>query len=195
MPRGAPQIEVSFDVDANGILNVSAMEKSTGKSEKITITNDKGRMSKEEIDRLVEEAKKFEEEDKKLKEKIEAKNGFENYLFQMKNTLNDEKLKDKIEETDRETLSGKIEEMTTWFDEHQEEEKEVYDEKQKEIEAIANPIMTKMYQNAGGGEGGMPGMSPGMPPDMGGMASGGVPDGVPDMSSHSNPGPKIEEVD
>jgi L1 cell adhesion molecule like protein len=190
MPRGAPQIEVSFDVDANGILNVSAMEKSTGKSEKITITNDKGRMSKEDIERLVEEAEKYKEEDEKLKEKIEAKNSFENYLFQLKNTLNDEKTKDKFEEADRETLTGKIDEATTWFDEHQDEDKEAYETKQKEIEEVANPIMMKMYQNAGGGEGGMPG---GMPPDMGGMASGGVPDGVPDMGN--NPGPKIEEVD
>ena len=100
MPRGVPQIEVAFDVDANGILNVSASEKSTGKSEKITITNDKGRMSKEEIERLVEEASKYEAEDKKLREKVEAKNGFENYLFQLKNTMNDEKVKDKFEEAD-----------------------------------------------------------------------------------------------
>ena len=155
MPRSAPQIEVSFDVDANGILNVSAMEKSTGKSEKITITNDKGRMSKEDIERLVEEAEKYKEEDEKLKEKIEAKNSFENYLFQLKNTLNDEKTKDKFEEADRETLTGKIDEATTWFDEHQDEDKEAYEAKQKEIEEVANPIMMKMYQNAGGGEGGM----------------------------------------
>ena len=192
MPRGVPQIEVAFDVDANGILNVSAMEKSTGKSEKITITNDKGRMSKEEIERLVEEAEKYKAEDEKLREKIEARNGFENYLFQLKTTMNDDKVKDKFEEADRETLTAKIEEMTTWFDEHQEEEKEVYEEKQKEVESVANPIMTKMYQSMGG-EGGMPGgmggggVPDGVPGD--GMAGGGVPDGV------SGQGPKIEEVD
>ena len=195
MPRGVPQIEVAFDVDANGILNVSASEKSTGKSEKITITNDKGRMSKEEIDRLVEEAEKYKEEDEKLREKVEAKNGLENYLFQLKNTLSDEKTKDKFEVSDRETLTSKIEEITSWFDEHQEEEKETYEEKKKEIEELAMPIMTKMYQSMGGDAGGMPdgmgggGVPDGVPGDA--MGGGGVPDGVPG----NTPGPKIEEVD
>ena len=190
MPRGVPQIEVAFDVDANGILNVSASEKSTGKSEKITITNDKGRMSKEEIERLVEEAEKYKAEDEKLRETIEAKNGLENYLFQVKNTLSDDKVKDKFEEADRETLTSKIEEVTTWFDEHPDEEKEAYEEKKKEVEEVAMPIMTKMYQNMSGDAGGMP---DGMSPDMTGMAGGGVPDGVPETGG--DPGPKIEEVD
>ena len=186
MPRGVPQIEVAFDVDANGILNVSASEKSTGKSEKITITNDKGRMSKEEIERLVEEAEKYKAEDEKLRERIDSKNGLENYLFQVKNTLSDDKVKDKFEEADRETLTSKIEEATSWLDEHQEEEKEAYEEKKKEIEEIAMPIMTKMYQSMGSDAGGMP-------PDMSGMAGGGVPDGVPETGDDA--GPKIEEVD
>ena len=186
MPRGVPQIEVAFDVDANGILNVSASEKSTGKSEKITITNDKGRMSKEEIERLVEEAEKYKAEDEKLRERIDSKNGLENYLFQVKNTLSDDKVKDKFEEADRETLTSKIEEATTWLDEHQEEEKEAYEEKKKEIEEIAMPIMTKMYQSMGSDAGGMP-------PDMSGMTGGGVPDGVPETGDDA--GPKIEEVD
>jgi len=92
-PRGTPQIEVTFDIDANGILNVSASDKATGKSEKITITNEKGRLSKEEIEKMVQDAEKYKDEDDKMRKKIDAKNGLENYCFQMKNTLNEEKLK------------------------------------------------------------------------------------------------------
>ena len=125
-----------------------------------------------------------------MRERIESKNGLENYLFQVKNTLSDDKVKDKFEEADRETLMSKIEEATTWLDEHKDEEKEAYEEKKKEIEEVAMPIMTKMYQSMGGDAGGMPG---GMPPDMSGMAGGGVPDGVPETGG--DPGPKIEEVD
>merc|ERR1719248_536641 len=87
MPRGQPQIDVCFDIDANGILNVSALEKSTGKENKITITNDKGRLSQEEIERMAEEAEEFAEEDKKVREKIEARNQLENYVYSMKNQL------------------------------------------------------------------------------------------------------------
>merc|ERR550537_1153023 len=100
MPRGVPQIEVTYDIDANGILNVSSVEKSTGKENKITITNDKGRLSKDEIEKMVEEAEKYKSEDEANKQRIEAKNGLENYAYNMKNTMNDEKLKDKIEEGD-----------------------------------------------------------------------------------------------
>merc|ERR1711908_138896 len=96
MPRGVPQIEVTYDIDANGILNVSSVEKSTGKENKITITNDKGRLSKDEIEKMVEEAEKYKSEDEANKQRIEAKNGLENYAYNMKNTMNDEKLKDKI---------------------------------------------------------------------------------------------------
>merc|ERR1712156_479125 len=129
-PRGVPQIEVTFDIDANGILNVPAQDKSTGKSNQITITNEKGRLSQAEIDRMVQEAEKYAAEDEANKSKIEAKNGLENYCFTTRNTLQEEKLKDKFEA------------------------------KQKEIEGIVNPIMMKVYQAAGGGgmpEGGMPG--------------------------------------
>jgi heat shock 70kDa protein 1/2/6/8 len=103
-PRGVPQIEVTFDIDANGILNVSAVDKGTGKTNKITITNDKGRLSKDEIERMVNEAEKFKGEDDIMKKRIEAKNGFENYCFQMKNTLNDEKLRDKFTEDDKKVI-------------------------------------------------------------------------------------------
>ena len=193
-PRGVPQIEVKFDIDANGILNVSAKDKSSGKENKITITNDKGRLSKDEIDQMVKDAEKFKEEDEKVKKRVESKNGLENYVFQLKNSLNDEKVKDKFSDEDRETLEKKSEEIMEWLDSHPDEEAETYEEKQKEFEEVATPIMTKMYQNAGA-EGGMPsaGMPGGMPGEMfgDGMAGGGVPDGVPE----SGDGPKIEEVD
>merc|ERR1719357_767144 len=107
-PRGVPQIEVTFDIDANGILNVSASDKSTGKVNKITITNDKDRLSKEEIERMVNDAEKFKAEDDKQKERISSKNGLESYCFNMKSTLEDEKLKDKISDDDRKTINDKI---------------------------------------------------------------------------------------
>merc|ERR1719150_2613767 len=97
-PRGVPQIEATFDIDANGILNVSAVDRSSGKSEKITITNDKGRLSKEDIERMVSDAEKFKAEDDKQKDRIAAKNGLESYCFNMKSTLDDDKVKDKISE-------------------------------------------------------------------------------------------------
>jgi L1 cell adhesion molecule like protein len=103
-PRGVPQIEVTFDIDANGILNVSALDKASGKQNKITITNDKGRLSKEEIEKMVQDAEKFKAEDEAVKAKIEAKNGFENYCFQMKNTLNEEKLKEAFTDDDKKVI-------------------------------------------------------------------------------------------
>merc|ERR1712065_127699 len=131
----------TFDIDANGILNVSAQDKSTGKSNQITITNEKGRLSQSEIDRMVQEAEKYRDEDEANKSKIEAKNGLENYCFTMRNTLTEEKLKDKFEA------------------------------KQKELEGVVNPIMMKVYQAAGGGgdmPGGMPGGGFGGAPGAGG---------------------------
>jgi len=104
-PRGTPQIEVTFDLDANGILNVSAMDKASGKHEKITITNDKGRLSKEDIERMVHEAEKYKADDEKIKKRVEAKNGLESYCVQMKNTLNDEKLKEKFTDDDKKVIN------------------------------------------------------------------------------------------
>merc|ERR1712087_798573 len=115
-PRGTPQIEVTFDVDANGILNVSAVEKAGGKTEKITITNDKGRLSKEEIEKMVQDAEKFKAEDEATKAKVEAKNGFENYCFQMKNTLNEEKLKDAFTEDEKKTIEETSKEGLQWLE-------------------------------------------------------------------------------
>lgn len=186
-PRGVPQIEVTFDIDANGILNVSAADKSTGKQNKITITNDKGRLSKEEIERMVNDAEKFKAEDEKQKERISAKNGLESYCFNMKTTLDDEKVKDKVSEDDRKAITDKCDDAIKWLDSNQLAEVEEFNDKQKEVEAVCNPIITKLYADAGGAPGGMPG---GMP-DMGGMgaAAGGAPSGA------GGAGPTIEEVD
>jgi len=183
-PRGVPQIEVTFDIDANGILNVSAADKSTGKQNKITITNDKGRLSKEEIERMVNDAEKFKAEDDKQKERIAAKNGLESYCFNMKTTIDDEKVKDKISDDDRKTIGDKCDEAIKWLDANQLAEVEEFNEKQKEVEGVCNPIITKLYQ-----AGGMP---EGMP-DMGGMGGAGAAPGG--AGGQGGAGPTIEEVD
>jgi L1 cell adhesion molecule like protein len=144
-PRGVPQIEVTFDIDANGIMNVSAVDKGTGKSNKITITNDKGRLSKEEIERMVQEADKFKGEDDKMRKKIEAKNSFENYCFQMKNTLNDEKLKDKFTEDDKKVIEDTSKDGLQWLESNANAEADEIEKKQKELEAKFNPIMMRIY--------------------------------------------------
>merc|ERR1711977_697682 len=115
-PRGVPQIEVTFDIDANGILNVNALDKASGKQNKITITNDKGRLSKDEIEKMVQDAEKFKAEDEATKNKVEAKNGFENYCFQMKNTLNEEKLKDVFTEDEKTTIEEASKEGLQWIE-------------------------------------------------------------------------------
>merc|ERR1712196_139338 len=137
-PRGVPQIEVTFEIDANGILQVSAEDKGTGKAEKITITAEKGRLSEEEIERMVQEAEQFAQEDAKVKERIDAKNGLESYLYNLKNTLDDDEkgLADKLSEEDKEELSGVIDEALDWLDENPEAEAEEYTDKQKEVEQI-----------------------------------------------------------
>jgi len=186
MPRGQPQIEVTFDIDANSILNVTAVEKSTGKNNKIVITNDKGRLSKDDIDRLVKEAEKFKDEDNKVKDRIEAKNSLEAYGYQIKNTLKDEKLKDKFSEDDKKQIEAKVDEVLKWANDNPAASKEEYDAKTKEIEAVFNPIMQKVYQQAGGAPGGMPNFgganpgagAPGAGPTPGakGTATGGAED-------------------
>jgi len=186
-PRGVPQIEVTFDIDANGILNVSAADKSTGKQNKITITNDKGRLSKEEIERMVNDAEKFKAEDDKQKDRVSAKNELESYCFNMKTTLDDDKIKDKISEDDMKTITDKCDEAIKWLDANQLAEIDEFKDKQKEVEGVCNPIITKLYQ-AGGMPEGMPdmgGMGGGMPGGAGGAAPGGA----------GGAGPTIEEVD
>lgn len=186
-PRGVPQIEVTFDIDANGILNVTAIEKSTGKENKITITNDKGRLSKEDIERMVNEAEKYRVDDEKQKDRVSAKNSLESYCFNMKSTVEDEKVKDKIPETDRKVVMDKCNDVIRWLDANQLAEKEEFEDKQKELEKVCNPIITKMYA-AGGG----------VPPGAGGAGfpgagAGGAPGGAPGAGGAG--GPTIEEVD
>ncbi|KIM32368.1 hypothetical protein M408DRAFT_14736 [Serendipita vermifera MAFF 305830] len=183
-PRGVPQIEVTFDIDANGILNVSAADKTTGKSSRITITNDKGRLSKEEIDRMVNDAEKYRQEDEEAASRITAKNALESYTYSLRNTTQDDKLADKFEAADKKKLEDAITETVKWLDASQEASKEEYEEKQKELESIANPIMQRFY-GAGG--------AAGAPPGAGGFP-GGAPGGAP-PGGFSNDGPSVEEVD
>jgi len=146
-PRGVPQIEVTFEIDANGILQVSAEDKGSGKSEKITITAEKGRLSEEEIERMVQEAEEFAEEDKRTKDRIDGRNALESYCYQLKTTLEDEEKPLDISEEDRESMDEAIKETLEWLDDNQEAEKEDYDAKQKELEAVANPIISAAYQS------------------------------------------------
>jgi L1 cell adhesion molecule like protein len=189
-PRGVPQIEVTFDIDANGILNVSAVDKSTGKSNKITITNDKGRLSKEDIEKMVNEAEKYKQEDELLKKKIEAKNGLENYCYSVRGSLKDEKFKDKFSAEERTKLEALCDGALKWIEANPEAHAEQYEKQQKDIEEYYNPIITRIYQQTGGpsAEGGMPG---GMP--------GGFPGGFPGAGGAGGPtggaGPKVDEVD
>merc|ERR1719230_393145 len=133
--HAVPQIDVTFDIDANGILNVNAAEKSTGKEQKITITNDKGRLSKDDIERMTGDAEKYAEEDRKFKERVESKNALENYAYSLKNTMSDEKFKDKLEADDKETLEKACDEAISWLDANQTAEKDEFEDKQKELEA------------------------------------------------------------
>jgi heat shock 70kDa protein 1/2/6/8 len=183
MPRGQPQIDVTFDIDANGVLNVSAVEKSTGKDQKIEIKNDKGRLSDEEIKRMVEEAERYAAEDEANKVRIEAKNSLENYAHSMKSTMADEKLTGKMSANDKAAVGAKVSETISWLERNQMAEKEEFEGKQRELENVVNPIL----QNLSGGGGGMPGGVPG------GMPGGGAPGGMSDMGGDE--GPKIEEID
>jgi heat shock protein 1/8 len=176
-PRGVPQIEVVFDIDANGILNVSACDKTTGKSNRITVTNDKGRLSKEEIERMVSQAEKYKSEDEAASARIVAKNCLKSYSCNLWNSINDENLAGKVEPADKKKLEDAVNEALSWLDNSQEASKEEYEEKQKDLEGIANPIMQKLYAGAGGTPGGAPGGFPG---------AGGA-DG--------EDGPSVEEVD
>lgn len=152
-PRGTPQIEVTFEVDANSILQVSAVDKGTGKSEKIVITNDKGRLTPEEIERMIKEAEDYAEEDKLAKEKIDAKNQFDSYVFSLKNSVEDpEKLGKKITEDDKKIVLDAVKSAQDWLKENQDASKDDFESEQKKLEAIANPIMKK-YAGGSAGEG------------------------------------------
>ncbi|EEU47993.1 uncharacterized protein NECHADRAFT_65752 [Fusarium vanettenii 77-13-4] len=189
-PRGVPQIEVTFDLDANGIMNVSAVEKGTGKSNKIVITNDKGRLSKEDIERMLSDAEKYKEEDEAEGRRVAAKNGLESYAYSLRNTLSDPKVEEKIEAGDKDKLKTEIDKVVEWLDDNQQATREEYEEHQKELEGIANPIMMKFYGS--GGEGGMPGGMPGAG-GPGGFPGAGGPGGAPGHGGDD--GPTVEEVD
>jgi len=193
-PRGVPQIEVTFDIDANGILNVSAVDKGTGKQNKITITNDKGRLSKEDIEKMVQDAEKFKAEDEIVKKKIEAKNGFENYCFQMKNTLNEEKLKAVFTEEEKKQIEDMSAEGLQWLEGNPEADGDAIEGKQKELEAKFNPIMMRVYQQTGGA--GMPGGMGGMPGGAG-FPGGGMPGGGMGGAPGGGPTPEagVDDLD
>jgi len=151
-PRGVPQIEVAFELDANGILKVSAGDKGTGNKEEITITNDKGRLTPEEIERMVEEAEKYAEEDKATAERVTARNALENYVFNLKNQVNDEEgLGGKIDEDDKETLKEAIKEAQDWIDDNASSAlTEDFEEQREKLSNVAYPITSKLYADAGG---------------------------------------------
>jgi len=149
--RGVPQIEVSFQVDANGILQVSAKDKGTAKENSITITNNDNRLTPEEIDAMLKEAEKFAEEDKLVKERTEAKNGLENYAYSLKKQLGDnEQLGEKVSEDDKEAILKVVEEKIEWLSENDEASSEEYNKAKKEIEEVAQPIIAKLYQEQQG---------------------------------------------
>lgn len=160
-PRGVPQIEVTFDVDANGILNVSAVDKSTGKENKITITNDKGRLSKEEIERMVNEAESYREEDAKQRERIDAKNRLESLCFSVKSAVNESSVADKLSADEKRSVEEKADETLKWLDANQLAEKDEYEYKMKELEQVWRPLASKVH-GAGGaaGEGASSGKGP-----------------------------------
>lgn len=150
-PKGVPQIEVTFEIDENSIMSVSASDKGTGKKEVITITNDKGRLSKEEIEKMIKDSEKYAEEDKAIKEKIDAKNQFENYIYQMKNSIEDkDKLAEKIEEEDKSKIKDALTDASDWLNANTDAEKDDFEDKLKELQSICDPIISKLYQGMGG---------------------------------------------
>ncbi len=202
-PRGVPQIEVCFDVDANGILNVSAKDKSTGKEEKITITNDKGRLSQADIDRMVSEADKYRDEDEKMRKVVDKRNQLESYLYQVKGSVDDEKLKDKISEEDKSAINEIVTEVLSKMETNVTAGMESLEGWEKQVQNVVNPIMSKLYKETEGA-----GKMPAGMPDLSGM--GGMPDlsgmgGMPDLSGMGGMGgmsggkssdePTVEEVD
>jgi len=194
-PRGVPQIDVTFDVDANGIMNVSAKDKGSGKSDSIVIKNERGRLSKEDVERMVADAEKFKEADEKIRKNVESKNKLETYANSVKDAVENDNVKDKISEDEKKTVLDKSKEMLDWLENLEDDgkglETEVWDAKFKEIESVCMPIMAKISQGEGGA-GGMPGGMPDMS-GMGGMGGmGGAPGGA---QPSSDGGPSIEEVD
>merc|ERR1712156_469228 len=154
-PRGVPQIEVTFEIDANGILQVSAEDKGTGNKEKITITNDQNRLTPEDIEQMIQDAEKFADEDKKLKERVESRNELESYAYSLKNQINDkEKLGSKLNDEDKEKIEESVHDKISWLEENQEADSEDFKAQKKELEDTVQPIIAKLYQQ--GGDAGSP---------------------------------------
>lgn len=174
-PRGVPQIEVTFNIDSCGILNVSARDKGTGRENKIVITNDKGCLSKEDIDRMVNEAEKYKEEDDMRRKIVDAKNGLEGYIYSVKNSLDEERVKSVLEEGELNNLRAKLGEEISWLEEHDEESLETYESRKRDLEGIVNPIMSKLYSGAANG--------------------GEVPPATDEAETPPSAGPRVEEVD
>jgi molecular chaperone DnaK (HSP70) len=173
-PRGVPQIEVSFDVDANGILSISAADKGTGKQQSLTITSEKGRLSEEEIEKMVQEAEEFAEQDKNEKEKVTARNELESYLYNLKNSISDT-LSAKLSDEDKTTLSKTVDDALVWLEDRPASEKSDYDGKQKEVEEIVNPILKQAYESS--------------------LAETGAPEEDSFLPEDLDEGPSVEEVD
>lgn len=166
VPRGVPQIEVSFEIDVNGILRVSAEDKGTGNKQKITITNDQNRLTPEDIERMVNDAEKFADDDKVVKEKVEAKNELESYTYSLKNQVGDkEKLGGKLSEEDKKTIVEAVDKTISWMDKNVEASVDDLKKQKKELEEIVQPIISKLYQGTGGEQGGeQDGQQGGAPP-------------------------------
>ena len=154
-PRGVPQIEVTFDVNSDGIVNVSAQDKGTNKKNSIVITNEKGRLSKDDIDKMINEAEKFKEDDLKVKERIDARNSLESYAYSVQSSIDEEKIKSVCNEDEIQSLKEKTEEVINWLDTNYEASKDEIDKKHKELESVYTPIITRAYQKQN--QSGMPG--------------------------------------
>jgi L1 cell adhesion molecule like protein len=195
-PRGVPKIEVTFDLDANGILNVSAEDKSTGKKNQITIKNDKGRLSEAEIKRMVEEADRQKESDEAFRKRLNAKNGLENYAYSVRSAVKEEPVASKLDANDKSELEKAVDETIKWIDSNPNAPEEEFSAQQKKLEERANPIMQKLYAQAGGaggGAGGFPGGAAGGFP--GGAGFPGAAGAGPTPGSSTQGGPAVEEVD
>ena len=201
-PRGVPQIEVSFDIDANGIMNIEACDKGSGKKQAITIKNDKGRLSSDEIEKMVQDAEKFKEEDELIQETIESKNKLESFSYQLKSSLNDE-IKSKLTDDENKILNDTIQSLDSWISENDEAPKELYDEKYEEINKSLNPILMKIHSHSNPSAPGMGGIDPSqMEQAMNGMGMGIDPSEMNEMGMGIDPSemnntsvPTIDEVD
>ena len=191
-PRGVPQIEVTFDVNADGIMNVSAQDKSTGNVKKITIKNEKGRLSQADIDKMVADAEKYKAQDEEVRKKVEAKNALEGYCFGVRNSISQEQFAKSLSQEDKDLINKEIQDTLMWIEKNQDADVATFEAKQKELEGKLMPIMQRAYQNAAGGAGGAGGMPGGIDPNMFNQGGAGASSGA---GSGGHSGPRVEEVD